>query len=179
MTGGRDRAGPPWPTIRRARPEEFAWLRALEQRADALFAEVGMAPFAPDDQENHLPTAAVVLVAGDPAVGFACVDVVDGVAHLWQLSVDPPAMRHGTGTALVSAVCSWAAAQGFSAITLTTFRDVAWNAPFYRRLGFEVIDALTPGLLAIRSHERAVGEDDLGPRVAMRRDLEPQAAPPR
>jgi len=25
---------------------------------------------------------------------------------------------------------------GFSALTLTTFRDVPWNAPFYARLGF-------------------------------------------
>ena len=25
---------------------------------------------------------------------------------------------------------------GFTAITLTTFADVPWNAPFYRRMGF-------------------------------------------
>jgi hypothetical protein len=81
-------------------------------------------------------------------------------------------MRQGIGTALVSAVCAWAVAKGLGAVTLTTFRDVAWNAPFYRRFGFRVIDDLTPGLAAIRTREHALGDDDLGPRVAMRLDLE-------
>ena len=41
---------------------------------------------------------------------------------------------------------------GIKALTLTTFRDVAWNAPFYARLGFEGSDrAATP-------HPRLTGE---------------------
>jgi hypothetical protein len=40
-------------------------------------------------------------------------------------------------------------------------------------MGFRVLGDLTPGLQAIRDHERAIGDDDLGPRVAMRRDLGP------
>ena len=45
------------------------------------------------------------------------------------------------------------------------------TAPFYRSLGFHEITELAPGLAAIRDHERAVGMDDHGPRVAMRRPL--------
>ena len=174
MRGPADTA----PVIRPAGPAQFAALRALEERADAMFAEVGMGPFAPDDDGSHLPGAAVVLVAGDPPEGFACVDVVDGVAHLWQLAVDPPSTRRGIGTALVTAVCAWARHHGYGAVTLTTYRDVAWNRPFYAALGFGVIDDLTPGLIAIRAHERAIGDDDLGPRVTMRRDLDPEPTRP-
>lgn len=42
--------------------------------------------------------------------------------------------RQGLGTALLEAVCSWAKARGFPAVTLSTFRDVPSDGPFYRRL---------------------------------------------
>jgi hypothetical protein len=73
----------------------------------------------------------------------------------------------------VQAVCAWATGQGFDAVTLTTYRDVPWNAPFYARLGFVVVaeQDLSRGLVAIRVHERVAGDDDFGPRVAMRKVL--------
>ena len=40
---------------------------------------------------------------------------------------------------LVLQVCDWAAGNGYASVTLTTFRDVPWNMPFYERLGFRVI----------------------------------------
>ena len=49
--------------------------------------------------------------------------------------------RQGLGARLVVAACRWAARQGYEGVTLTTFRDVAWNQPFYTRLGFEIIPA--------------------------------------
>jgi GNAT superfamily N-acetyltransferase len=104
-------------------------------------------------------------------VGFASVDVVDGLAHLSQMAVDPDHGRRGLGQALVEAVCEWARSERFGAITLTTYRDVPWNGPFYRSLGFSVMETLTPGLTDIRNHERLVGYDGFGSRVAMRRDL--------
>jgi GNAT superfamily N-acetyltransferase len=157
--------------IRVARPEEYEALRSIEVAADTMFTDVGIGPFQQSDEENHLAKAAVVFASGDPPVGFACVEVVDGVAHLWQLAVHPRAGRCGRGTALVMAVCDWATAEGLPAVTLTTFRDVAWNGPFYKKLGFRELDVLSPGLRAIRDHERAIGDDDLGPRIAMRKDL--------
>jgi ribosomal protein S18 acetylase RimI-like enzyme len=60
----------------------------------------------------------------DRPVGFAVASVVGGGAHLEELDVLPEAGRHGIGTRLVATVCEWAAAQGFPAITLSTFRDV-------------------------------------------------------
>lgn len=128
--------------IRVAVPDEFEALREIEQAADKLFAEVGIGPFTFDGSEDHLAQAAVVLVSGSPPVGFACVEIVDDLAHIWQLSVHPAAGRQGRGTALVHAVCDWAASKGHPAVTLTTFRDVPWNGPFYGRLGFRVIEVL-------------------------------------
>ena len=157
--------------IREARPDEYEALRAIEDAADAMFADVGIGPFRQSEEENHLARAAVVFAIGDPAVGFACVEVVDGAAHIWQLSVHPRAARRGRGRALVNAVCGWAVVNGLPAVTLTTFRDVAWNGPFYAGLGFREVEDLSPGLAAMRAHERAIGDDNFGPRIAMREDL--------
>ena len=120
---------------------------------------------------DHLEDAAIVLVSGDPAAGFACVGIVDGSAHLWQLSVHPSESRRGRGTALVAAVCDWAASNGYRGVTLTTFRDVPWNGPFYRGLGFHPLDDPLPELAAIRDRETMIGLDDLGARIAMQKDL--------
>jgi GNAT superfamily N-acetyltransferase len=105
------------------------------------------------------------------------VGIVDAMAHLWQLSVHPSESRRGRGSALVMAVCDWAASQGYAAVTLTTFRDVAWNGPFYARMGFRVLTDLAPGLAAVRANEILIGHDALGPRIAMRKDLSPSATP--
>ena len=80
--------------------------------------------------------------------------------------------RRGIGRALVEHAAGRAAAEGLAALTLTTFADVPWNAPYYARLGFRVLaeDDLTPGLRAVRAAERERGLDRW-PRVAMRRGL--------
>jgi hypothetical protein len=72
---------------------------------------------------------------------------------------------------LVGSVCDWSRSHGFDAVTLTTFRDVPWNGPFYEKLGFRPLTDLSRGLAAVRQHERAIGDDDFGPRIAMRMDL--------
>jgi GNAT superfamily N-acetyltransferase len=157
--------------IRVARPEEYGALRSIEEAADSIFADVGIGPFQQSEDDNHLAQAAVVFASGNPAVGFACVELVDGAAHIWQVSVHPRAARQGRGRALLNAVCDWATVQGLPAVTLTTFRDVAWNGPFYAKLGFRELQDLTPGLASIRDHERSIGDDNFGPRIAMRKDL--------
>jgi GNAT superfamily N-acetyltransferase len=157
--------------IRVATPDEYPLLRRIEEESDQLFESVGIGPFENQEEENHLSRAALVLVSGQPAVGFACVEIVDGLAHLWQVSVLPSAGHQGRGRALVEAVCDWAAGNGYPGVTLTTFRDVPWNGPFYTRLGFRVVDELSPGLAALRQHERDIGDDDWGPRVAMRKEV--------
>ena len=82
----------------------------------------------------ELAAAETVLVATDAAgdpVGYAMVGLVDGHAHLEQLSVLPEHGGRGIGTALLDAVAAWATARGDAEVTLTTFRDVPFNAPLY------------------------------------------------
>jgi GNAT superfamily N-acetyltransferase len=157
--------------IRRARPDEFPQLRGIEFEADRLFETVGIGPFENDESKDHFQQAVLVLVAGDPPIGFACVELVDASPHLWQLAVHPDVGRRGLGRALVQSVCDWATEQGYGTMTLTTYRDVPWNGPFYESVGFRVLEDLPPGLVAIRAHERAVGDDDFGPRITMRKEL--------
>jgi GNAT superfamily N-acetyltransferase len=111
--------------------------------------------------------------AGD-VVGFAFVDLVDAAAHLCEMDVAPDHARQGIGTALVEAIAAWAAARGLTALTLTTFARLPWNAPFYEKLGFRTLPAgeITSGLARIRASEAAAGLDP-DERVVMRRELGP------
>jgi predicted N-acetyltransferase YhbS len=109
----------------------------------------------------------------DAAVGFAHVELIERTAaHLEEIDVHPAHGRRGLGTRLVLQVCDWAAASGHASVTLTTFRDVPWNMPFYARLGFEIVAAaqLTPALLAVVGDETRRGLDPTR-RVVMRRAL--------
>jgi len=112
----------------------------------------------------------VALDAAGAPIGFALVTLVDATAHLHELDVLPSHGRRGVGTALVRAVIDWAERQGFPALTLITFRHLAWNMPFYQRLGFEMLDdsELGPGLRSCLAGEAREGLD-LAKRVAMRR----------
>jgi GNAT superfamily N-acetyltransferase len=96
---------------------------------------------------------------------------VDGTAYLAALAVLPSDMRTGVGSRLLERACEWARGQGYPAMTLTTFRDVPWNAPFYAKRGFAEVLAPTPGLAAVRERERSLGLDEAGPRLVMRREL--------
>jgi ribosomal protein S18 acetylase RimI-like enzyme len=109
--------------------------------------------------------------AGAP-VGYLIADLLDGNVHVEQVSVHPRFSRRGVGRLLIDRVAAHAAEIGAPALTLTTFAEVAWNAPYYRRCGFEVMDdaAIMPELRAVRDHEAAAGLDRW-PRVCMRRTL--------
>ncbi|MBI2568554.1 MAG: GNAT family N-acetyltransferase [Candidatus Schekmanbacteria bacterium] len=95
-------------------------------------------------------------------VGFALVEMLsESSPHLSEIDVHPAYGRRGLGTALVRAVCEWAADSGYPEVTLTTFRAVPWNMPFYSRLGFEEMptDTVSPQVNAVVRDETARGLD--------------------
>ena len=164
------------PRIRPADPTDLPALPALETAADTLLSGVpgaggglDMLPAAAPVAE--LASARQILVAGTPAVGFARLEEVDGQAHLEQLSVHPAAAGSGVGRALLEAALEWAREHGYGSMTLCTFADVPFNAPFYRRCGFEEIAEPDGELGRLRGQERVLGLDALGRRVAMRAEL--------
>ena len=157
--------------VRSARPEELDQLLAIERASDELFATVGFHLTPGPATLAALGQARQLLVVGDPPVGFARIEEVDGLAHLEQLSVHPDRARQGLGRTLLEAACAWAAEASYRAITLSTFAEVPWNAPFYASAGFAPLVPLTPGLVALRRQEQGNGLDELGPRVVMVRRL--------
>jgi GNAT superfamily N-acetyltransferase len=114
----------------------------------------------------------VALAASGECVGFALVEPSGARLHLAELDVLPDHERRGVGRALVSLVERWGEAHGFAEVTLTTYRDVPWNGPLYRRLGYEFLPAedLDAELVARLETEAAQGLDSM-PRVAMRKTL--------
>jgi GNAT superfamily N-acetyltransferase len=160
-----------------ARPRDVAMLPAIELAAARLL--VGHAPGSILNETTSLDVLNAaqrhgrlwVALADDVPVGFAHVELLEpAVAHLEEIDVRPDYGHRGLGKRLVTAICTWAAASGYESVTLTTFRDVPWNMPFYARLGFEVIpsDALSPALRAVVQDEARRGLDP-SRRVAMRR----------
>ncbi len=164
--------------LRLARARELETLREVERAAGRLFASAGMRDVAEGEPrslaELERGRAAgrlfVAEVAGR-AVGFALLEEVDGLPHLEELSVHPEHGRRGLGGRLLELVCAWAARHA-PAITLSTFRELAWNGPFYARHGFRVLEEheLTAGLRELRRREAAEGLD-VAARVLMRREL--------
>jgi len=163
-------------TIAAARQRDIPALAAIELAAATLL--VGHAPASvlnesTDEDELRAAQAAGrlwVALADDSPVGFAHVELLaDDRPHLEEIDVDPRHGRRGIGAALVRAVCDWAARSGFSEITLTTFRAVPWNFPFYVKLGFEEVPAgeQSPELAAVVRDEAARGLDP-ATRVVMR-----------
>jgi len=76
----------------------------------------------------------------DRPIGFVCASAFDESLHIEELAVDHAQQGQGLGRRLIAAVRAHAEAQGFAALTLTTFVAVPWNAPFYARLGFERLE---------------------------------------
>jgi ribosomal protein S18 acetylase RimI-like enzyme len=78
--------------------------------------------------------------------------------------------RRGIGTALVRTVEEWADSGEFSEITLTTYRDLPWNAPFYARLGFTIVPEIEWDADMRRRFEQEAGlESERAKRVVMRK----------
>ena len=103
-----------------------------------------------------------VAANGSMPVGFALVEMLaEDLPHLEELDVDPSHGRRGLGTALVRTVCEWATVSSYGMLTLTTFRAVTWNLPFYARLGFEELsrEILRPELAAVVAEEAHRGLD--------------------
>lgn len=102
-----------------------------------------------------------------PPVGFALWHGLGKFAMLAEIDVLPEYMRQGIGTALVEKVVADAAKAGFQLLFLTTFANLDWNAPFYRKLGFEITNEATlpESVRRILANERERGMKN---RVAMR-----------
>lgn len=178
---GESREISPGYSIGLARTDEVAHLPAIEDASADLFPlediplelrEVAGLPLS-FFEEARLARRLWVARQPEPAlpVGFAAAILLDAGPHLHQLSVLPDHGRRGLGRALVLQVASWAGQEDFGSLTLTTFRHLAFNGPFYASLGFEPLPVAQQGP-EIRAALAREAESGLDPekRVAMRLD---------
>lgn len=166
--------------IRHPTLDELFQIQQLELAAGAIFHTVDMAEIAEDDPpsrqtlERYLDLGQIWVVLGSDRTvqAYLMLDRVDGCAHIEQVSVAPAAQGAGLGRALIAHAGRWAGLNNLPALTLTTFAEVPWNAPYYQRLGFVQMadDMLSPGLVQIRAQEQAAGLDRW-PRVCMQKVL--------
>lgn len=157
--------------------DEISILQALERDAAILFGTItGYSfcvdlPCRTDDEHLQVLQKGFSLVAFDETnciVGFALILPLDNRPHLLELAVASKHQSKGVGSMLLAGVIQWVIAINNTDITLTTFREIPWNMPWYQRAGFVefVPGRERPELEAICQHER---ESDVGlkPRVAM------------
>ena len=153
--------------IRLARENELQLLNDIEAAASTLFEntsfalEVDQEPLSIEFLREQQKQSLVWTVVDDRDIplGFAVVIIMGDRAHLHELSVDPVHGLQGLGTRLVKKVIEFAETSGLNGVTLSTFRDVAWNAPFYRKLGFREMreEEIGANLQNIRKKEAKMG----------------------
>jgi len=144
-----------------AGPGDVPELARIEVEAGRLFLAVDMPEVAGDEADQQELAEATadgrlwVASYDGQVAGYVQASEVDGRAHVDQVSVRPSWGRRGIGEALVRHVEAWGRDRGLDGTTLTTFRDVPWNGPWYRRLGYRELgpEEIGPGLRAVMDHE--------------------------
>ena len=132
--------------VRRVVPGEWAVLRDVRLRAlldaPAAFASTYAREVAFGEAEWRARIGGGpwwLALAGDVPVGLVAgyATPEDGdVRHLVAMRVEPAARGAGAATALVEAVCAWAAADGGRVVSLWTADGNDRARRFYQRLGF-------------------------------------------
>jgi len=156
-----------------AEDADLSLLQGIESAATELFSslmDIG-AWSVPPTGDDRVDSGGNVLVVGTPAVGFAHVTEIDGKFRLDQVAVHPDHARQGLGTELVYAAAELVAARGGDSLSLVTFADVPWNAPFFEALGFVPVDPVPAELAELMARESA------HPRVALARPISPGVVP--
>jgi GNAT superfamily N-acetyltransferase len=165
------------PAVRLAKRSDLPRLPEIERSAAGVFDGGDLlrsleGRFAAAETWIPALDAGTLWVVEDGAggvVGFLAATCIDQIMHVDELDVELDRQGQGLGRRLMQAAIAWARGRGLTGVTLTTFRDVRWNAPFYASLGFMEVapHALCPRLGAILAREARIGLDPTQ-RCAMR-----------
>ncbi|MHA7820057.1 MAG: GNAT family N-acetyltransferase [Erythrobacter sp.] len=150
--------------IRLARADDAQAFHDVEEDAAQLLAnEPSLAdvPVPPSNSpeeyrdmigQRHCLAATV----DDEVVGFAATRRHGRELHLHEISVATAFQGRRIGATLLNALKIDARNSGVRAITLHTYRDIAWNAPFYARHGWVVVEDLQSHPRLAAGHAAAV-----------------------
>ena len=103
-------------------------------------------------------------------VGFLVAQVVGTSLHIVEMDVHPSHGRQGIGGQLLAHAVTQCKVLGLRQATLTTFTSVPWNAPFYARHGFRVLESTLRFAHLTQALAREASRG-LKHRVAMLRDV--------
>lgn len=156
--------------IREAIDKDADFLPAIDSSSAQLFKTIPtyawIAEAQPMPLEKHQSFIAEDKVwvsehAGE-LVGFIIAKAHGSYLHIYELSVDYAHQRQGIGSALIERVYQYALGRHYRYLSLTTFREIPWNAPFYSQLGFQFIlqDQLPTWLVAILAREQSVFKEN-------------------
>ena len=161
--------------IRSGTRSDFAGLQNVEVAAFETLREAGSVsglPTASSDEElQRFLDEDLLYVACDvdgAAIAYSGGYVVDGLLYIAEVDVLPAWQRRGLGRSLVTTMIDAARRKRVAGAMLTTDRLAPFNAPFYKRLGFQVVegDAVHPHLRSNLDRQVANGLDP-SRRVAM------------
>lgn len=154
--------------VRPGRHGDAEALPDIERDAGRRFAAIPDLAWIAGDAVMSAEAHAAAVMAGalwvaeddrGALVGFLAAEGVPDALHIWEMAVRIDAQGQGVGGRLLAAAADHAGRLGLPAVTLTTFRDAPWNAPFYARHGFRILEADELGhrLEAVLSQEAAAG----------------------
>jgi len=167
-------------TFRLAMPHDAETIRAIEFDAGLRFIGVGMTgiadapPMALETVKRKIAASEIIVAIDANAIcaGFLMFEPQPARIYVQELDVLTSHAGRRIGAALIEQVAGIARERQLTQLVLSTYRDVPWNAPYYRRLGFRDIELadLDAALLARRDAHIARGLDE-SQRVFMRREL--------
>ena len=141
--------------VRHATAADLAHLPAIEQSAAEAFRGAGVGLSAdieasPAQAWRGAQRAGTLWVVENDArriVGFLAARRINRVLHIDEMDVAFDHQRRGYGRALLETAIGWARKAALQEITLTTFRELAFNRRFYEAAGFAEI---APGEMSER-----------------------------
>ncbi len=165
-------------TIRAGRRKDFPRLAEIELDAFVVWAEAcGVtqepvsAPVFLLEQSLHEELLLVAEEVGR-VVGFTLGLSEGDTLYIVEVDVERAAQGRGVGTSLILAMLDRGRERGFAKVALTTDRYVPFNAPFYTRLGFRILEAAeTPAFLRRRLKAQIDSGLDPERRVAMLKSI--------
>jgi ribosomal protein S18 acetylase RimI-like enzyme len=165
--------------IRHATEKDLSALCDIEHESDKIFSiyHIPAITLSPKNPVSYwfpyLGHATLRIAISDTKIlGFYLVTEIDGQAYLKQISVRPDHHQKGIGKALLQDAFLQAQQRGYIAMTLTTYRDIPFNAPLYQKYGFIafVPDHTWPELSHIRKDEQS-SDLEIRKRCAMIKEL--------
>ena len=154
-------------TLRLTEERDISLLPAIERSAAQAFRQIPALAWLAESEvispERHrlfLETDhSLLAVADDQPIGFLLSEPLDDALFIVEIAVHQAWQGRGIGRMMLEQVIETARQAAYPAVTLTTFRDVPWNAPFYTRLGFSMLSErrLPEGLAAKRELETEHG----------------------